>query len=117
MKYIITESKLERAIIHFLNKMYGDLTEYRTDEYPDAIFYIRGKKIYMERDVKKGALWVDYETIWEDLENWFSLGDDDIEYVIANWVKETYNIMDYIPYISNVRIRYGVEETYNIKNR
>ena len=97
MKYIITENKLERTILHFLNKGYGDLIEYRTDKYPDSIFYIRGKKVYMEQNLEYGMLWVDYDTIWADLENWFSLEYDGIQSVIAKWVEETYNIKGLTP--------------------
>ena len=98
MKYIITENKLEQVILHFLNKGYGDLTEYRDDEYPDAIFYIRGKKVYMEQEVDNGRLLVDYGTIWKDLENWFSMDDNDIEYVIKKWVEVAYNLRDVRPW-------------------
>ena len=97
MKYIITENKLEKAIIHFLNKGYGDLTEYRTDKYPDSIFYMKDNKVYMEQDVENKKLWVDYDTIWVDLIMWFSLKHNDIQSVITKWVEETYNIRGITP--------------------
>ena len=53
-----TESKLGQSIIKFLNKYYGDLEEYRTDEYPDSVFYVKDKKKYLEKN-KTGTLWVD----------------------------------------------------------
>ena len=98
MKYIITENKLEKAIIHFLNKGYGDLIEYRTDKYPDSIFYIRGKKVYMEQDLKNGYLWLDSYTIWQDLKMWFSLDYYNIESIIKKWVEEAYNIRGVTPH-------------------
>jgi len=67
MKYIITESKLEKVAIKYLNKIYGNLEEYRTDERPDKVFFIRGKKVFMEQDLENDDLWVDYYTIWSDL--------------------------------------------------
>ena len=97
MKYIITENKMKNVILHFLNKMYGDLAEYRTDEYPDSIFYIKGEKIYMEREIETGRLWVDYNTIWQDLKMWFSLNYQDIQSVIDKWVEEDYNMRGVIP--------------------
>ena len=90
-------NKMEQIILHFLNKGYGDLTQYRTDEYPNSIFYIRGKKVYMRQDIKNGNLWVDSGTIWEDLENWFSLEYDDVQSVIIKWVEEAYNIRGVTP--------------------
>ena len=97
MKYIITESKLEKAIIHFLNKSYGDLKEYKTDEYPNSIFYIKDKKVYMEQNLKSDYLWVDYYTIWVDLEGWFSLEYDEIQSIISKWVEESYNMRGVTP--------------------
>jgi hypothetical protein len=97
MKYIITENKMERVIIHFLNTGWGDLTEYRTDEYPDSIFYIRDGEIYMEQDLENKNLWVDYDTIWKDLREWFSLEYEDIQQVITKWVGEAYNIRGLTP--------------------
>ena len=111
MKYIITESKLEKAIIHFLNKMYGDLTEYITDKEPNKIFYIKDKKVYMEQDIEYGRLWVDYKTIWMDLKMWFSLEYSDIQSVITKWVEETYNIKELTPRFSWDRFSLKVGET------
>jgi hypothetical protein len=92
MKYIITENKMENVVIKYLNKMYGDLEEYRTDEHPDRIFFIKGKKVYMEQDSENDNLWVDSDTIWSDLENTFSLEYDEIELIISKWAEETYNL-------------------------
>ena len=104
MKYIITENKLEKVILNFLNKGYGDLTEYRTIEYPDSIFYIKGKKIYMEQDFENGILWVDYDTIWSDLTKWFLLEYDDIQSIIKKWVEEAYNLRGVTPEYEYYRI-------------
>ena len=101
MKYIITESKLEQVVIKYLNKMYGDLEEYRTDEYPNKIFFIKGKKVYMEQDLKNEMLLVDYNTIWSDLENTFSLEFNDIQSIIKKWVEETYKLRGVTPIIKN----------------
>jgi len=95
MKYIITESKLEEVIIKFLNKMYGDLEEYRTDEYPNKVFYMKDNKIYMEHELENDMLWVGYETIWKDLENMFDLKISKIKYIISKWVEETYKLNGY----------------------
>ena len=92
MKYIITESKLEQVVIKYLNKMYGDLEEYRTDEHPDSVFFVKGKKVYMEQDLENDDLWVDYYTIWSDLENMFDLKYNEIQSIITKWVEVTYNL-------------------------
>jgi len=88
---------LENVVIKYLNKMYGDLEEYRTDERPNSIFFVRGKKVYMEHYLEPKYLLVDYDTIWKDLENTFSLEYNDVQSIITKWVEETYNIRDVTP--------------------
>ena len=90
MKYIITEGQNEKLIIKYLNNEYGDLEKYTPNKYPDNIFFIKDEKVYMERE--KNVLWVDYYTIWTDLENIFSLKNSEIEHIITHWVKETYKL-------------------------
>jgi len=97
MKYIITESKIEQVVIKYLNKLYGDLEEYRQDGYPDSVFFVKGNKVYMEHYLKKKKLYVDYYTIWSDLENTFSLEDDEIQSIIKDWVQVTYNLRGVTP--------------------
>ena len=92
MKYIITESKLDRVVIKYLNKEYGDLEEYTTDKRPDNVFFVKDKKVYMEQDLKNGYLYVDYYTIWTDLKNIFGLERHEIQRIIKKWVEETYKL-------------------------
>ena len=97
MKYIITENQNEKLIIKYLNNEYGDLKEYRTDEHPNTIFYVKDNKVYMEQDLENGNLWIDYYTIWTELETIFGLEDDKIRRIITKWVEETYNIEGVTP--------------------
>jgi hypothetical protein len=97
MKYIITENKIEQVVIKYLNKVYGDLEEYRMDKRPNKVFYIKGKKVYMEQNLKNNRLWVDNDTIWEDLENTFSLNYDEIQSIITKWVEDTYKLRGVTP--------------------
>jgi len=92
-------NKLEHIVIKYLNKLYDDLEEYRTDKHPDSVFFFKGKKVYMEQNFKKKYLWVDYNTIWSDLGDTFSLEFDDIQSIIKKWVEETYKLRGVTPYI------------------
>ena len=92
MKYIITENQNDKLIIKYLNNEYGDLKEYRTDEYHDSLFFVKDKKVYMEHDLKNGYLFVDYDTIWPDLETIFSPEFTEIQRIIKKWVEDTYNL-------------------------
>ena len=88
---------MENVVIKYLNKMYGDLEEYKTDKHPDSVFFVKGKKIYMEQDLENDDLWIDYYTIWKDLRNTFSLEDDEIQSIISKWVEETYKLRGVTP--------------------
>jgi hypothetical protein len=92
MKYIITESKLERVAVEYLNRFYGDLQEYKTEEYPHCIFFTKNKKVLMQYEYKGFYLIVDKKSIWNDLENMFALNHKQIQNVIKLWVKKTYNL-------------------------
>lgn len=90
-------NKLEQLVIKYLNKFYGNLEEHTTDEYPDIMFFIKGKKIYMEQDLESGRLLVEYHTIWTDLETIFGLEAPEIQEIITKWVKETYKLRGVTP--------------------
>ena len=92
MKYIITESKLEKTAIHYLNEMYGDFERYRTDKRPDSVFYVKDKKAYMEYDLELNAFWVDYPTIWQDLKNIFNFEYFESQRILTKWLEETYKL-------------------------
>ena len=111
MKYIITENQIEKLIIKYLNKEYGDLEEYRTDEYPESVFYIKDKKVYMEPE--NDVLWVDYYTIWQDLDTIFSLKNSEIKHIITHWVKETYNLEGVTPIRMYTLLRFRWERLIN----
>jgi hypothetical protein len=102
-------NKLEHIVIKYLNKLYGDLGEYKTDKYPDSVLFARGKKVYMEQDLENVALIVDYDTIWSDLENMFSLENDEIKSIINKWVEATYNLRSVITFPEDLMQFYTVE--------
>ena len=97
MKYIITESKLDKVVIKYLNNEYGDLEEYRTDEHPNSVYLVKDNKVYMELDTKYNGLYVDYTTIWEDLINIIGRKYDEIKRIIKKWVEETYKLRGVSP--------------------
>ena len=108
-------NKLENIVIKYLNKLYGDLEECRTDRYLNIIFFVKNKKVFMEQDLKNGMLWVGYDTIWSDLENTFSLEYDDVQSIIKKWVEVTYNLKGVKPVLCLHELFLSVEVTYNLK--
>ena len=86
MKYIITESQLDKTIFRYLDnqdfiKIETDYITYfvnsEDDEYAQIIF-----------DKDDGWCIINYELI-NELSSFFSLGDFDSEQVIGRWVENT----------------------------
>jgi hypothetical protein len=94
--------KMEHIALKYMNKMYGDLKKYRTDKYPNRIFFIKGKRVHMEYNLVSRELWVDNYSILDDLETMFSLEYDEFEYIITKWVEETYKLKGVTPPIARI---------------
>jgi hypothetical protein len=92
MKLIITENKLNDVVIKFLNKRFGDLKPYETDEYPDSIFYIRDKEVFFEYDKEYGKTYISYNHIWSLLKFFFSLEHVQIKEITKLWLEKHYNL-------------------------
>ena len=132
MKYIITESKLEKLVkyldkfngknkkllkskleksaIRYLNEMYGDLEVYRTDKFPDCVYFVKDGRFYMRQDLGGSRLYIDNDTMWSELENIFGLNRDEIKHIITKWAEQTYNLIGVIPVRATDFIQIGVGE-------
>jgi hypothetical protein len=107
-------NKVEHIAIKYLNEMYGDLRGYKTGIYPDRVFYVKDKKIYMQYTLKTKLLYVDYDTIWTDLKKIIGLESGESQCIITKWVGETYKLTDVS---SHPDTSYGwlqVDETYKL---
>ena len=63
MKIIITESKLERLGINWLNDNFGDLETYKTERYENVIFFIVFKDYFFTFSVKN-LVGIFFRFIW-----------------------------------------------------
>ena len=75
MKYIITESKFEKIILKYLDKMFP-LKEYRMENHPNVIFFVMNDKVYAEYDTTDNIFYVSkrlYTSVLGDLEKVFAL--------------------------------------------
>lgn len=52
----------------------------------------------MERDLLTDKLWINYDLIWRDLKNTFSLNYREIQSIINKWVEVAYNLKGVTPY-------------------
>ena len=91
MKIIITENKLERVAINWLDKKYGDLEPFETKDYFGSVFYKKDNDVIFEYS-KKGYVYVSYDEIWSILESFFGMDNQQIQNLIKVWVEEHYNL-------------------------
>ena len=95
MKMIISESRLEKTAIHWLNKNFGDLEKFTTNRIPSAIFYRTkvGKEIIFEYDSHYETIYVSKEYVWLFLMDMFGLDDNQITQLIDRWFQNRYNVI------------------------
>lgn len=92
MKILITESKLDRLAINWLNDNYGNLESYKSKKYPDFIYYKKGKEVIFDYNKNNGYVFVNYDKIWSFFELYFSMDSQQIEDITTVWVGEHYNL-------------------------
>jgi oligoribonuclease NrnB/cAMP/cGMP phosphodiesterase (DHH superfamily) len=86
MKYIITESKLEDAILSWMDKKFDPNTLEKTT-LPKAIYLKKNGTILMGLDLEKKIFWFDYDEIWSILDKFFKLNDNEIESILKKWLE------------------------------
>ena len=104
MKYIITENKLDKVALTWLNNNFGDLTP---SVKGNKTYYVNEERIplfYYYQDKKNGYVYISYDEIWSFLESMFDMDYQQIQGVIRDWVEETYNLK-------------GLTPNYNINSR
>jgi hypothetical protein len=92
MKYIITESQKDRAIIKWLNSEYGDLTPIETEKHPNYIFFIKDGEVVFDYNKKIGYVTISYDKIWSILESFLELEYDEIQDLTKEWVVEHFKL-------------------------
>jgi len=97
MKEIITENKLDKVALTWLNNNFGDLTPIVMY---DKTYYVNEDKLalfYYYNNKKNDYVYINYEEIWSFLESMFDMNDQQIQRVIRDWLEETYNLKGLTP--------------------
>ena len=99
MNIQVNKHQLERVVIKWLNKHFGDLRPVEHNAHPDSVFYVNPKnKVMMEwaKDTshwsKYGDVWVDSEYIWSKMVSIFHINDTDIQSIMGKWLNNTYGL-------------------------
>jgi hypothetical protein len=90
------DNKLEHIVIKYLDEFYGNLDKHKLDDFSSSIFYAKNGIVYLEEDNECHRLWIDFNSIWLDLETIFGLEEDNFKPIVYKWAKKTYNIQDLV---------------------
>lgn len=92
MKVIITENRLERIAIKWLNDNYGDLESYERDIYPSYIFFKKDDSNIFNYSKKYGIVVISYGDVWQFLESMFNMDEEQIQDITKKWIEKQYNL-------------------------
>jgi hypothetical protein len=91
MKYVITESRLEKLAINWLNNNYGDLDLIHTEKTPLSNFYMKNKNVIFDYRIKTKEIFITMD-IWNFLKNFLSMEYKEISKLLIKWVEDNFNI-------------------------
>ena len=99
MKYIITENKLNKVALSWMNQNFSSdqLEIVKSEEYPNSVFFILPSIFYILRLEKSKYFYFDYEEIWLFFELFFDLGYGQIQEVLRYWLEKTFKLESYTP--------------------
>ena len=99
MNIQVNKHQLERVVIKWLNKYFGNLTPKTTEKYPELVSYVNpSNEVMMEYDKETDRVYINYDEIWLKIESLFHLNYDDTKSVIRVWMEEYYNLEGVTPW-------------------
>ena len=107
--------KIEHTAIKYLDEFYGDLDKHILEGFfSGSIFYAKNGIVYLEEDTDTNRLWVDHQSIWNDLKIIFGLDEIEIKCIVYKWAKKTYNISSKIPLCYFLRTLVPTGNTFEV---
>jgi hypothetical protein len=93
MNIQVNKHQLERVVIKWLNKYYGNLIPKKDKDRPNLVFYLNdNNQDLMEYDKEMGVVYIDYNQIWSKIESLFSLNYFEVQSIMSIWLKDTYKL-------------------------
>jgi hypothetical protein len=106
MKYIITESRLEKVVFKYLDdKLEG--TDIKKGKFSDFVFAVPGKEVGLlaiNKYHKKGDNYLHiYLPFFEEIQTMFSMKEGDVLEAIGKYLESRYNMkLDYAPRLKSM---------------
>ena len=112
----VNKHQLERVVIKWLNKHFGNLTPKTTEKYPNSVFYVNSNnEITMEYNQENYRVYINYDHIWSKIESLFHLNYGDIQSFIKVWLEDTYKLEGVTPEDEILIPRAKLEDTYKLE--
>ena len=117
MKYIITENKLEKVVLAWMNKNFSpdQLEVIQHPDYPISIFFKKNGVVVMEQDAKFKRFYFDYDSIWSFFKEFFGMENQKIREILTKWLEETLNLEGYTPIPGQLLQIELLEDTLKLK--
>jgi hypothetical protein len=98
MNIQVNKHQLERVVIKWLDKHFGDLTPKKRKDHPNSVFYVNSNNlVMMEYDQENEGVYIHYDHIWSKIESLFHLNYDDIQSIMKDWLEEAYKLEGVTP--------------------
>jgi hypothetical protein len=89
----VNKHQLDRVVVKWLNKHYGNLTPKKHKDHPESVFYVNSENIIMMKyNQKNEYVYINYYQIWLKIESLFHLNYGDIKSIMKVWLEETYKL-------------------------
>jgi len=110
----VNKEQLDRVVIKWLNKNFGNLTPKTTEKYPNSVFYVKSdNEIMMEYVQENGYVYIHYDNIWSTIESLFHLNSSDVQSIIKVWLEEKpYELVGVTPYVCTDPDFFKLEEDW-----
>jgi hypothetical protein len=100
MEIQVNKQQLERVVIKWLNKHFGDLTPKKHKDHSESVFYINSDNgVMMEYDQENEYVYIHYDHIWSKIESLFHLNYRETQSIMKVWLEETYKLEGVTPHI------------------
>ena len=89
----VNKDQLERVVVKWLNKYYGNLIPKKHRDHPKSVFYVNSdNQVMMEYDKENGNVYINNDHIWSKIGLLFHLDYRETQSIMKVWLEETYKL-------------------------
>ena len=98
MNIQVNKNQLERVVIKWLNRYFGNLIPKKHKDHPNSVFYVNtDNKVMMEYIQENEYVWIDYYNFWSIIKSLFHINHNDVQSIMIVWLEETYKLEGVTP--------------------